>query len=111
MEVTSASARAASFARARIQAAVGARCRHHEHELAPAGGLAEDNVLVASGELGSVVRLLNSGQSWKVVSIAYPNMNTPPELRSLIITNDDTLIAAGVPARSCAPRTRDEPGK
>lgn len=56
-----------------------------------------DNVLVASGELGSVLRSVDGGQSWTAIPIAYPNANTPPELRSLIVTNDNALVAAGAP--------------
>ena len=60
--------------------------------------LPKDDVLVASGELGGVLRSTNSGQSWEPVDIAYPNMNTPPELRSLIVTADESaLVAAGAP--------------
>lgn len=60
--------------------------------------LPKDDVLVASGELGGVLRSTDSGQSWRQIDIAYPNMNTPPELRSLIVTTDESaLVAAGAP--------------
>ena len=59
--------------------------------------LPKNNALVASGELGSVLRSQDSGQSWEAIPIAYPNMNTPPELRSLLVTSESTVIAAGAP--------------
>jgi photosystem II stability/assembly factor-like uncharacterized protein len=59
--------------------------------------LPKDNVLVASGELGSVLRSVDGGQSWTAIPIAYPNVNTPPELRSLVVADEKTLIAAGAP--------------
>lgn len=59
--------------------------------------LPKNNVLVASGELGNILRSQDSGQSWEAIAIAYPNMNTPPELRSLVVANESTLVSAGAP--------------
>lgn len=57
-----------------------------------------NDVIVASGELGSVLRSTDSGTTWAEVAVAYPNMNTPPNLRSLLIEPaGKVLIAAGAP--------------
>jgi len=63
-------------------------------ELAIAAG----DVIVASGELGSVLRSVDNGATWEVVDVAYPDHNTPPNLRSLIVEpREGALIAAGAP--------------
>jgi photosystem II stability/assembly factor-like uncharacterized protein len=57
-----------------------------------------DGTLIATGELGSILRSTDRGGSWKVVPITYPNMNTPPNLRALVVVPaNDTLLAAGPP--------------
>jgi photosystem II stability/assembly factor-like uncharacterized protein len=63
----------------------------------PGGG-----AVLASGELGTVLRSPDGGASWTSVEVAYPNLNTPPNLRSLLVvptprTADVVLVAAGAP--------------
>ena len=58
--------------------------------------LPDSRVLVASGELGGVLRSSDGGANWREIAVAYPNMNTPPNLRALV-AHDATLLAAGPP--------------
>lgn len=54
--------------------------------------------LLASGSLGDLLRSEDGGHSWHQVPVAYPNMNTPPDLRMLLpAPAGDVLIAAGPP--------------
>jgi len=63
-------------------------------EIAAAPG----GALVASGSLGDLLRSGDGGQSWRPVPVAYPNMNTPPDLRMLLPSPaGEVLIAAGPP--------------
>jgi photosystem II stability/assembly factor-like uncharacterized protein len=59
---------------------------------------AADGALVASGSLGDLLRSADGGRSWRPIAVAYPNMNTPPDLRMLMPNPaGDALIAAGPP--------------
>ncbi len=58
--------------------------------------LPESRVLVASGELGGILRSSDGGASWREIAVSYPNLNTPPNLRALVI-HGGALIAAGPP--------------
>lgn len=60
--------------------------------------LPQQNVLVASGELGGVLRSTDGGSRWRFIDVSYPDMNTPPNLRALLIEpRHGSLIAAGPP--------------
>jgi len=60
--------------------------------------LADSDTIVASGELGSILRSTDSGQTWDSIDVIYPDMSTPPNLRSLVIEpSSKALIAAGAP--------------
>jgi photosystem II stability/assembly factor-like uncharacterized protein len=55
--------------------------------------------LIATGRLGAVVRSTDGGATWKVMSVPYPNPNTPPDLRGLAASpSGGALIAVGPPA-------------
>ncbi len=56
------------------------------------------NALVATGKLGAVVRSTDAGASWSHVELAWPNPNTPPELRMMVETlPHDALLGVGPP--------------
>ena len=54
--------------------------------------------LIATGRLGAVIRSIDAGASWQTLSVPYPNPNTPPDLRGLIVApSGDAMIAVGPP--------------
>lgn len=54
--------------------------------------------LIATGQLGAVVRSTDGGASWSSVEPAWPNPNTPPELRMIVETPArDGLLGVGPP--------------
>jgi photosystem II stability/assembly factor-like uncharacterized protein len=54
--------------------------------------------LVATSRLGDVLRSTDAGASWQLVTPNYPNANTPPDLRGLVIApSQEALIAVGPP--------------
>ncbi len=58
--------------------------------------MAPGGALLASSSLGDLIRSADGGRSWRPLAIAYPNVNTPPDLRMLLTAPaDDVLIAAG----------------
>lgn len=60
--------------------------------------MAPGGALLASSNLGDIIRSVDGGRSWRALAIAYPNVNTPPDLRMLLPAPDDAaLIAAGPP--------------
>jgi photosystem II stability/assembly factor-like uncharacterized protein len=60
--------------------------------------VAPGGALLASSSLGDLIRSADGGRSWRPLAIAYPNVNTPPDLRMLLSAPaDDVLIAAGPP--------------
>jgi len=60
--------------------------------------VSDSDVVVASGELGGIVRSEDGGASWQFVNVTYPDMNTPPNLRALVVEPKlSALIAAGPP--------------
>ncbi len=60
--------------------------------------MAPGGALLASSSLGDLIRSTDGGRSWRPLAIAYPNVNTPPDLRMLLTAPaDDVLIAAGPP--------------
>ena len=48
-----------------------------------------DGTIVATGELGGILRSTDGGTTWQAVHVAYPNVNTPPNLRSLVVSPRD----------------------
>jgi photosystem II stability/assembly factor-like uncharacterized protein len=69
--------------------------------------LLQDDVLIASGELGGVMRSVDGGERWQLIDIAYPNMNTPPNLRALAVDpRAGVLIGAGPPGTIIRSTTR-----
>jgi photosystem II stability/assembly factor-like uncharacterized protein len=64
-------------------------------EIAPA---AQGPAMIATGRLGELIRSVDRGASWQSLEIAYPNMNTPPDLRALVLSpSQDALLALGPP--------------
>ena len=60
---------------------------------------ANGGALIATGRLGAVIRSADGGATWKVQSVPYPNPNTPPDLRGLVLSpSGESLIAVGPPA-------------
>ncbi len=59
---------------------------------------APGGALLASSNLGELIRSEDGGQSWKLLDVSYPNANTPPDLRALLpAPANDVMIAAGPP--------------
>ncbi len=59
--------------------------------------LPDSRTLVASGELGGVLRSEDGGSSWSEVTIGYPDQNTPPNLRALVFDPTNGVLAAAGP--------------
>ncbi len=60
--------------------------------------LPRTSTFVAAGTLGAVLRSVDGGATWRGVNVRYPNINTPPTLRALLVNaSDNTLLAAGPP--------------
>jgi photosystem II stability/assembly factor-like uncharacterized protein len=56
------------------------------------------NALIATSKLGDILRSSDGGASWQALPVAYPNPNTPPDLRALVTApSGEALIAAGPP--------------
>jgi photosystem II stability/assembly factor-like uncharacterized protein len=59
---------------------------------------APGGALLASSNLGELIRSEDGGRSWKLLEVPYPNVNTPPDLRALLpAPANDVMIAAGPP--------------
>jgi photosystem II stability/assembly factor-like uncharacterized protein len=60
--------------------------------------VAQGEALIATGKLGAVIRSVDVGASWKMLSVPYPNPNTPPDLRGLVESpSGEAMIAVGPP--------------
>ena len=44
------------------------------------------DALIATGRLGAVIRSADAGATWKALPVPYPNPNTPPDLRGLVLS-------------------------
>ena len=59
---------------------------------------APGGALLAASRLGDVLRSTDGGESWRDVTPDYPNPNTPPDLRGLLLApSGEALIAVGPP--------------
>ena len=56
------------------------------------------DALIATSKLGDIIRSADGGASWRSLPVTYPNPNTPPDLRGLIVApSGEALIAVGPP--------------
>lgn len=54
--------------------------------------------LIASSRLGELIRSTDSGASWSMIALDYPDPNTPPDLRMLLpAPSGKALLAIGPP--------------
>jgi photosystem II stability/assembly factor-like uncharacterized protein len=71
---------------------------HLDLNLREIAAAAQGPALLASGRLGELIRSMDGGASWSAIDIAYPNVNTPPDLRALMLTpTREALLAIGPP--------------
>jgi len=69
-----------------------------DYSLREIEGTPRGNALVATSRLGDIIRSTDGGASWQPLHIDYPNPNTPPDLRGLVVApSGDALVAVGPP--------------